>query len=76
MKNTMIKKFNVVISLWLIAIMATLIIFGYQLAINAFYIAAMSVGAVLLSINVFTVVSGITSASKKAAAQQEKYGKY
>ncbi len=56
--------------------MATLIVFGYQLAINAFYIAAMSVGAVLLSINVFTVVSGITSASKKAAAQQEKYEKY
>ena len=76
MKNTMIKKFNVVISLWLIAVMATLIVFGTQLANNGFYIAAMVVGVILLAINVFTIVSGITSASKKTAAQQRSYRKY
>ena len=76
MKNTMIKKFNVVISLWLIAVMATLIVFGTQLANNGFYIAAMVVGVILLAINVFTIVSGITSASKKAASQQRSYRKY
>ena len=76
MKNTMIRKFNVVISLWLIAIMATLIVFGTQLANYGFYIAATVVGAFLLAINVFTIVSGITSASKKAASQQRSYRKY
>ena len=76
MKNTMIKKFNVVISLWLIAVMATLIVFGTQLANNGFYIAAMVVGVILLAINVFTIVSGITSASKKATSQERSYRKF
>ena len=76
MKITMIKKFSVVISLWLIAIIATLIVFGYQLAHNGFYIAAMSVGTVLLAINVFTIVSGITSANKKAVVQEREYRKF
>ena len=76
MKTTMVRKFNVVISLWLIAIMVTLIVFGVQLANNGFYIAAMVVGVLLLIINVFTIISGITSASKKSAAQQEEYRKF
>ena len=50
MKTTMVRKFNVVISLWLIAIMATLIVFGVQLANNGFYIAAMVVGVLLLTL--------------------------
>ena len=76
MKTTMVRKFNVVISLWLIAVIATLIVFGYQLTNNGFYIAAMVVGTLLLSINVFTIVSGITSASKKSVSQQEEYRKF
>ena len=76
MKNTMIRKFNVVISLWLIAIIATLIVFGTQLANNGFYIAAAVVGAVLLAINVFTIVSGITSAKEKATSQERSYKKF
>ena len=34
MKTTMIKKFNVIISLWLIAVIAILCVFGFKLNIN------------------------------------------
>ena len=76
MKNMMIKRFNVVISLWLIVIIATLVIFGYYLNAYGFYIAAMVFGTVLASINVLTIISGVTSANKNLVKTEEKYSNY
>ena len=76
MKNTMINKFSCIISLWLIAIITTLIVFGYQLNVYALYIAATVVGLALLLINVFTIVSGIISANKRAIEGQREYEKF
>ena len=72
----MIKRFNVVISLWLIVIIATLVIFGYYLNAYGFYIAAMVFGTVLASINVLTIISGATSANKNLVKTEEKYSNY
>ena len=76
MNNMMIKRFNVVVSLWLIVIIATLVVFGYHLNAYGFYIAAMVIGTVLATINVVTIISGVTSANKKLIKSKEKYSNY
>ena len=76
MRTTMINKFNVVISLWLIVVAVTLIVFGHQLNLYALYVAATVVGAVLLAMNVITIACGISSANKKAAQRQQEYRKF
>ena len=67
MKLTTIKKFNVVISLWLVVIMITLAIFGYELNTYGCFIASAVVGGIAIASNLFTLVSGII-----APARQEK----
>lgn len=76
MKATMIKRFNVVISLWLIAIIGTLVIFGYELDLIGCYIAAMVVGILLAATNIITLVSGLTLSNRKLIKNKEKYSNY
>lgn len=71
MKATMIKKYNIIISLWLIVIIATLVILGLNLNLFGLYIAAMVVGALLLASNVINIISGLIS-SKPTSIQTEK----
>ena len=56
---TMVKKFNIVISLWLVVILATLAIFGYELSNYRCYVAAAVIGAIVVFMNVGVLISGL-----------------
>ena len=56
---TMVKKFNIVISLWLVVILATLAIFGYELSNYGCYVAAAVVGAIVVLMNLGVLISGL-----------------
>ena len=73
MKATMIKKFNIIISLWFIAIIATLCVFGYELSMNGFFVAALVVGALLLASNFINLVSGIIFSRPKRVETKKEY---
>ena len=73
MKATMIKKLNTILSLWLLAILTTLIIFGYELSLFGFYIAAVVVMGVLLTLNVFTLITGFIYSNKKSLERETEY---
>lgn len=51
MKNTILNKFIVIISLWLLTIIGVNIFIGYRANIVGFYIAAIIVAIILLTIN-------------------------
>ena len=76
MKNTMIKKINIIISLWFIAIMVVLFIFGKELSLVEFYYACGVVAALLLGTNVFTITSGLTEFKKTAVQTEKEYNKF
>ena len=73
MKVTQYKKLSFVISLWLLAIMATLIVFGYQLEMYGFYIASAVVAVPLLFTNIFNLVNGLIHSRSKAIAAKREY---
>lgn len=73
---SMIKRFNLVISFWLIVIGIILCVFAHELDIFGLYIAAMVVGGLLVSTNLFTIISGIIINSRMAIAKQEKLSNY
>ena len=73
MTATMIKKYNIIISLWLALIIGTLCVFGYELGINGFYFAALIVGVLLLISNAINLVSGIISSRPKAIQTKKEY---
>lgn len=73
MRATIIKKFNLIVSLWLIAIIAILVILGLQLNMFGFYIGAMVVGALLLASNVINITSGLLSSRPRAVETERKY---
>ena len=72
----MIKKINIVISLWLIALMIVLFIFGKELAMTGFYYACGVVAALLLATNLFTIASGLKNARKTSIQVEKGYRKY
>lgn len=76
MRATMVKKLNTIVSLWLVAIIAALVVFGYELNIFGFYVAAIVVGVPLLISNVFTIVNGIASQARFAKEQETEYRNY
>ncbi len=76
MKATMVKKLNTIVSLWLIAIIGALIVFGYQLNMFGFYIAAIVVAAILLVSNIVSITAGILSIAKLSKEQETEYRKY
>ena len=59
MKLSIIKKFNVVVSLWLVVIMVALAIFGRALNVYGLYIAAAVVGGFAIVSNIGLVISGL-----------------
>ena len=73
MKATMIKKYNLIISLWLIAIVALLCIFGYQLGANGCYVAAAVFGGLLLISNSINLVSGVITNRVSLTKTENKY---
>ena len=76
MKVTMINKLNVIVSLWILAIMGTLMIFGYQLNMNGFYYAGLVMAAVLFIINTCHLVFGICVHNRSLAKAKAEYKKY
>ncbi|MBO4855812.1 MAG: hypothetical protein J5511_00365 [Bacilli bacterium] len=59
MKLSMVKKFNVIISLWLVVIMLVLAIFGHELDMYGFYIASAVIGGFAVVSNVGVLISGL-----------------
>ena len=59
MKLSIINKFNAIISLWLVAIMITLGIFGRALNVYGCYIAAAVVGGFAIVSNIGLLISGL-----------------
>ncbi len=76
MKNTMIKKINIIISLWMIAIMVVLFIFGKELSLVGFYYACGVFAMLLLGTNVFTIASGLTQVRKTAVRAQKEFNRF
>lgn len=73
MKATVIKKFNFIISLWLILIIGGLCLFAYELDISALYVAAIVVAGLLLASNAFNVVSGIIYSRPRMVQTEKEY---
>ena len=73
MKATMIRKFNFVISLWLIVLTGCFCLFAYKLEINGLYIAALVVAGLLLASNAINLVSGIIASRPKVAQTKKEY---
>lgn len=67
MKFSIIRKFNIIVSLWLVVVLALLAIFGYELGNYGCYIAAAVVGAIIVVMNLAVMISGLI-----APAVQEK----
>ena len=76
MKVTMIKKTNTIISLWIIAIVATLAIFAYELNMFGFLIADAVLLVILLCSNVFTIIYGFINSGRKAYGTETEYNKF
>ena len=73
MKVTTIKKTNVIISLWLVAIIATLLVFGYQLNLNGFYIASLVLAGIVLIMNAGVLWMGLFLSPKTAKETNTQY---
>ena len=76
MKVAMINKLNVIISLWLLAIIGTLMIFGYELGLSGFYVASIVIGSILLVMNTCHLCLGISRHSRRVAEAKAEYKKY
>ncbi len=73
MSLSTIKKFNVVISLWLLAILITLALFGYHLDNFGCYIAAAVVGAIIVINNLSVIISGLIIPSRVQKRASREY---
>lgn len=69
----MIKKMNVVASLWMIAIIAILVVFGVELNMFGFYVAAIVVSSVLVLMNSAYLIYGFVFSGKVATETQAQY---
>ena len=76
MSNMMIKRFNLIISIWLIVIGITLCVFAHELDIFGLYIVALVIASLLVVTNIFTIVSGIIINSRTVMRKQEKLSNY
>lgn len=75
MKATMIKRFNIVISLWCIAIIALLCVFGFQLNNSGCYVAALVFAGLLMASNVINLISGLSNSRIKLHKSEEQYNR-
>ena len=73
MKTTAYKKFNLIISFWLLAIMTTLCVLGYKLDVFAFYVAAGVLALPLLVMNTIRLVSGYIYSRNKAVQTRREF---
>ena len=73
MKITIYRKFNTIISFWLVAVIALLCMLGFKLDVFAFYIAASVVAVPLLATNIINFVFGIISSRSKALQAKREY---
>ncbi len=73
MKATLIKKFNIIVSLWLILIIGGLCLFAYELNLGALYIAAIVISGLLLLSNGINIVSGLILHKPKAVETKKEY---
>ena len=75
MKATMIKRFNIIISLWCIAIIALLCVFGFQLDNSGFFIAALVFVGLLAISNGVNLISGLMNSRFKIQESKKEYNR-
>lgn len=75
MKNTMINKFNLIISLWLTAIIAVLTIIGFKTGIKELFIASLVLLAILMLSNALFISLHIRKAWRIQPSQKEKFNR-
>ena len=73
---SIIKKANIIFSLWLIAVMAVLLIFGSQLNINGFYFASLVLAGMILASNSAVLMLGIVNGSRAQKEAKRQYKNY
>ncbi len=73
MIHTMIKRFNIVLSFWLIAIIGMLLIYGFQESNIGFLVVSVVLGILLVIMNVFTIISSILNKKPSTNKQKSKY---
>ena len=73
MNLTTIKKFNLVIFLWLIVVLVTLAIFGHELGNYGCYIAAAVVGAIVVLMNAGVLISGLIAPAVREKRVSKQY---
>lgn len=73
MRVTMIKRLNTIISLWLLAVIAALVVIGLELEMNGFFVACGVVGVILLISNVITVTTGVRASYQRSLQRQKEF---
>lgn len=73
MKNTMINKFQIVITLWLAMIIGVVTVIGYKTGINGFYIASLILAAILFAFNALLLSLHIRKAWHIQPSQKENF---
>lgn len=73
MKALVYRKFNLVLSFWLLAVMATLCVFGYKLDVFGCYVAAGVLALPLLASNIFNLITGYIYSRNKAVQTRREF---
>lgn len=72
MKNTIINKFVIVISLWLMAIIGINVFVGYETGLFGFHVVAILVATILLAINALHISLRVHQALRIQPKQAER----
>ena len=73
MNHTMIKRFNIVLSFWLIAIIGMLLIYGFQESNIGFLVVSVILGILLVIMNIVIIVSSVLDKKPNTNKQKSKY---
>lgn len=71
MKNTIVNKFQLVITLWLAAIIGVTTFIGYKTGISGFYIASLIIASILFALNALFLSLQIRKAWHIQPSQKE-----
>ena len=75
MKNTLMNKLNIIISLWLTVIIGVTVVLGYKTEISEFYIASLVLASILFVFNALFLSLHIRKAWRIQPSQKEKFNR-
>lgn len=76
MLATMVKKYNVIFSLWLVVVIAILYIFGSELENNLLLGIIYSLISILFISNIIALISGVREKKNKEVKTRQSYRNY